>query len=82
MTSDNWISVDERLPELKEIYSGSPKQWTGLICNIHGHIGEGSLKETFVKRVPSWKNASDRAVVVTHWREFPAPPVATPRGGE
>jgi len=73
MSNDQWISVEERLPELKEAYPGGPKNARVLIYNGH-YVDKGELEETFVKRKLSWKDSRGLCVRVTHWMPLPAPP--------
>lgn len=67
-----WISVNDRLPEMKEIYPGGPRKARVIISA--GWVGEGSYEETFAKRIPKWKNSVGRDCRVTHWQPLPAPP--------
>ena len=68
-----WISINERLPDLEERYSGGPKDFHCLIFTGH-YVTAGRLEETYTRRKLSWKDARGRCVNVTHWMPFPNPP--------
>ena len=66
MTNDDWISVDDEMPEYEGMY----------LC----HFSDGDI-ETFIfdKTVDSdfWTVVGgiyDGSVYVTHWMELPPPP--------
>jgi len=68
-----WIPVSERLPEMKPTYRDGPKKATVIGFN-GGWVGQFSYEETYVKRIPVWKNHMDRRDNVTHWMPFPGAP--------
>lgn len=69
-----WISVDSRLPDMREIYKDSPREsaWV-LIFNGH-YIWWGKYGETYAKRIPRWVTFGERFIKVTHWMELPKEP--------
>jgi len=70
----SWISVKDRLPELKESYSGSPlRSERVLIYNGH-YVDLGKIEESYKRRVRSWKDSTYRIACVTHWQPLPEPP--------
>ena len=51
-----WISVDERVPDMKEAYKDGTKS-ARVLCWSGHHCFEGTYEETYKKRIPIWKNA-------------------------
>lgn len=71
---DGWISVDSRLPDLREIYKDSPRE-SGMVLIFNGHyVSIGKYAETYKKRSLRWEDRFGRLAVVTHWQPLPAPP--------
>lgn len=71
----NWISVHERLPEMKPLYRDGPKASARVVIFTRGYVTAGALEETGVKRAPKWKDSKGSPVgEVTHWMPFPEAP--------
>jgi hypothetical protein len=71
---EGWISVEERLPEMKEIYKGSPLESPRLSVYNGRYVTEGKYQETFERRNPRWIDYGGRVITVTHWQPLPKPP--------
>ena len=73
MTSE-WISVKERLPDMKEMYLGGHLT-SGNLITFNGHyVSMGEYYETYSKRQLRWRNSTGRVTKVTYWMPLPAPP--------
>jgi uncharacterized protein YkuJ len=71
----DWISVEDRLPEMKEIYTGSPKR--ARVIGFTGHyVCEVRYEETYAKRIANWYQG-ERRQSVTHWMPLPDTPKET-----
>lgn len=69
-----WISVKERLPEMKEPYPGGPMN-SGNLLLFNGHyVTFGRYEETYKKRDRVWKGRFGYNENVTHWMPLPEPP--------
>jgi hypothetical protein len=68
-----WIAVEDRLPEMKEVYRGGPKVANVLAFNGY-YVLQACYGETFIKRKPGWKDARGCCIRVTHWMPLPDPP--------
>jgi hypothetical protein len=74
-----WISVEDRLPPMREVYKGSPLT-SGSVLIFTGYwVSVGVYEETYAKRKPRWQDEKlNRVTNVTHWMPLPEPPVKTP----
>ncbi len=69
-----WISVDERLPDMKPMYEGGPKT-SELVLIFTGHyVSAGKYEEAYGKRTLRWEDRFGRRAHVTHWMPLPEPP--------
>jgi hypothetical protein len=72
-----WISVEERLPDLREPYKGSRlSSEPVLIWNGH-YVSVGEYEETYKTRKLRWLGRYGRITKVTHWQPLPARPKAS-----
>ena len=68
-----WISVNDRLPEMTPTYRGGLNT-SGTVLTYNGHyVHVGKYEETFTKRQPRWIS-DGRCARVTHWMPLPEPP--------
>ena len=72
-----WISVEDRFPELREVYKGSPLESCTVLIFTGNWVTIGSYKETYKKRHRRWIDSTQRGVNVTHWMPLPDPPERT-----
>jgi hypothetical protein len=70
----DWISVDSKLPDLRESYKNSPLTSGRLLIWTGAYVSIGRYEETYTKRLPRWLDVSGRVVVVTHWMDLPSGP--------
>lgn len=63
--TDDWISVDERLPDK----SGQYLTWHGFYCGLHDYSVE---KQGW--NITYCEDRSTEIKTVTHWMPFPEPP--------
>lgn len=70
-----WISVEERLPEMKEMYKSGPlTSGRVLVALKGGAVDIGTLSETYTHR-RRWQCEFWRQMfMVTHWQPMPEPP--------
>ena len=68
-----WISVKERLPDLREVYKGSPLE-SGDVLIFQHYVTIGRFGETYGKRKRRWTDARQYVCKPTHWMPLPEPP--------
>ena len=66
-----WISVDERLPEMKEPYPNGPLRSANVLITSGHYVSIGRLGQTYEKRITRWQDSNGHVVVVTHWMPLP-----------
>jgi hypothetical protein len=74
-----WISVDERLPDMHEVYKGSPLTSGYLLIFNGSNVTIGEYEQTFSKRKPRWRSHYG-VISVTHWMPFPHGPTEVLEG--
>lgn len=73
---DKWISVAERLPELRDTYEGGPKESEPVLA-FENWVEIARYGETFRTRKPRWATLH-RRITPTHWMPLPDPPKEKP----
>lgn len=74
MPYGTWISVEERLPEIKPMYVGGPNE-SGTVLTFNGsRVDIGRMSETSKKREMHWRDRFGRREYVTHWMPLPDAP--------
>lgn len=67
-----WISVKDKLPEIREAYTGGPRESTTVLC-FSGFVCTGRYGETYRTRRTRW-DTQFGVREVTHWQPLPDPP--------
>lgn len=78
LTQDDWISVEDQIPEMRPIYKDGPRA-SGTVITFNGHyVHVGKYEETFTKRRARWIGPTGYVVSVTHWMPLPKGPTKKP----
>jgi len=72
-----WISVDERLPEMRKPYTSAPYMESEQVLATNGHYSFiAKYADTYTQKKRRWEDHSGRVAHVTHWMPLPTPPAA------
>jgi len=70
-----WISVDERIPEMRKPYGSAPFLESERVLATNGHyVFIAKFAETYRQRKKRWEDHTGRVADVTHWMPLPEPP--------